>query len=253
MRWRTHTQPWPWPRKVHYGGSLTGTPAMPGTSSVKSWSMSLWISVSLVVTLANPSSSRDRMVVSSAVEVECLTSFLRASTWSVMDLTSECTDAIVRLWAFSFSWQWLHFESILSSWAFRFFCPSSSSCISWLSFACFSRRFFSSDHRSSDWLISRMGLLLNGANPTLKGVSNRESSVGVWHTNVSCGLGVGGTDASAGGTDAGTIGWLTTGVVWSVISCAWMSSCAAGETDTTLEGWGHPAAGWLKPLLYSRS
>ena len=42
--------------------------------------MSLWMSVSLVVTLANPSSSRDHTVVSSAVEAKCLTSFFRAST-----------------------------------------------------------------------------------------------------------------------------------------------------------------------------
>ena len=208
--------------------------------------MSLWMSVSLVVTLANPSSSYDRTV-SSAVEAECLT-FFRASTWPVIDLTSECTDPIVRLWDFSFSWQWLHFASISSSWVFKFFCPSSSSCISWLSLAWFSRRVLSSERKFSGSFTCNAGVLLNGASPTLNGVSNRESSVGAWHTSVSCGLGVGGTDASAARAGAGTVGWVTTGVAWSATGCAWTSSWAAGET-----GWGHPAAGWLKPLLYLRS
>ena len=143
----------------------------------------------------------------------------------------------------SFSWQRSHFDSISSSCALNFFCPSNNSCISWLSFACFSRRVFSSECRSSDSSIFSEGVLLNGASPMLKGVSSRESFVSAWHSNMSWGLGVGGTDASAGRAGAGTVGWVTNGVVWSAAGCAWTSSCAAGETDTTPEGAGSSCSG----------
>ena len=176
-----------WRARDAFNGELLGAESLGFVSS-------RWISDRQVVSLASPSSTRDRMVVSSAVDPDCLTYFLSSSA----SLPRVCNSAWIELTslsqAFTLSWHWPHFPLTVSSQVLSSLWPCSRLSRIWRSRACFSNREWRSAWISwSSDFFSLARALHAGVSWTLNGDKSKESSSGAWHSMTSCIPGVGGT------------------------------------------------------------